>query len=433
MMSYFRLIFSCFVLTLGIWFFNACSGAAGKRAAILGSINSGLETAELEKPVEELTDGEVEQVLDEQTEAEAEPEPDDPEEFNYFPYDLQLDTIAFMSCENNNYFTVKAGSFFSRSGLRLSEYFLKSQSSGNLKTLIESSTKYIASPHLSIAHKFDLISTLSGSTVFFPVRLNRVVDELIVSGNSRVNEVGGEFIEAKIANGNASALFARAFNGDYRLFLSYIGGQHNSTLHQTGGEWGVDAYGRVYSIRMDEYRDARYTLNSVSEEKRPEASSQMDWVCPDSLRLEIRRHSRNTFKSQEWYNTQSAAYRETCPLNPTQTWYNTQSESYRARCPLNPPLSNKSCCRAPPPDEVSCSDSNSGGVARQVAAAVLNNEWDINIGSKCISPKSSSVFCYNKITSRGYPFERVAVGDPDCGTSRKAYCPHFLSICVRKN
>ena len=413
MMSYFRLIFSCFVLTLGIWFFNACSGAAGKRAAILGSINSGLPVAELEQPVEDLTDDEVEQVLEEQTERESEPEPDDPEEFNYFPYDLQLDTIAFMSCENNNYFTVKAGSFFSRSGLRLSEYFLKRQSSGNLKTLIESSTKYKASPHLSIAHKFDLISTITGSTVFFPVRLNRVVDELIVSSNSRVNEVGGEFIEAKIANGNASALYARAFNGDYRLLLSYVGGQHSSTLHQTGGEVGVDVYGRVYSIRMDEYRDARYTLNSVSEEKRPEASSQTDWVCPDSLRLEIRRHSKNTFKSQEWYDKQSEAYKKQYPT---------------LQDALNAPEKHRV-----PSNESSCSNSNSGGVARQVAAAVLNNEWDINIGSKCISPKSSSVFCYNKITSRGYPFERVAIGDPDCGASRKAYCPHFLSICVRKN
>ncbi len=413
MVRYFRLIFSCFVLTLGIWFFNACSGAAGRRAAILGSIQPGLEVAELEKPVEELTDDEVKQVLDEQAETESEPEPDDPEEFNYFPYDLQLDTIAFMSCENNNYFTVKAGSFFSRSGLRLSEYFLKRKSSGNLKALIESSTKYRASPHLSIAHKFELITSLPGSTVFFPVRLNRVVDELIVAGNSRINQVGGEFIEAKIANGRSASLFARAFNGDYRLFLSYVGGQHSSTLHQTGGEWGVDAYGRVYSVRMDEYRDARYTLNSVSEEKRPEESQQTAWACPDSLKLEIRRHPKNTFKSQEWYDKQSEAYKQQYPT---------------LQAALNAPEKHRV-----PPNEVSCSDSSSGGVARQVAATVLNNEWNINIGSKCISPKSSSVFCYNNITSRGYPFERVAIGDSDCGASRKAYCPHFLSICVRKN
>ena len=406
-------VFFIVVLTFSFWFFNACSGAAGRKAAILGSMNSGLEEAELEEPAEKPTDEEVQQTLDDDTEKEEEPEePEDPKEFNYFPYDLQLDTIAFLSCENNHYFTFKAGSFFSRSGLRLSEYFLKSGSS-NLKELIKSSTKYKAIPRLSIAHKFDLTASLKSSKVYFPVHMHRMVDSLIVSGNNRIREVGGEFIQTKIAHGANSSLFSRALNGDYRLLLSYEGNQKN-TLHKSEGDWGVDLYGRVYSIRMDEHRDDRYALNSISEEKRPEASPQTDWVCPDSLRLEIRRHSKNTFKSQEWYDKQSPAYKQKYPT-------------------LNAALNASDEKERVPPDESSCSDDSGGGASRQVAAAVLDGKWDINMGSKCISPKSSSVFCYNRITSRGYPFERVAVGDANCGASRKAYCPHFLSICVRKN
>ena len=418
-MNYLSIFFSVFVLALSVWFFNACSGAAGKRAAIIASMNSGLPQAEQTSSEEEVkekpTDTEIEKTLEDQTKAEKKTKPDDPKEFNYFPYDLQLDTIAFMSCENNNYFTVKAGSFFSRSGVRLSEYFLKRRSLGNLKDLIESSTKHQANARLSIAHKLDLTATLQGSTVFFPVRLNRLIDDLISVGNNRINEVSGSFIEAKIAKGDHAPLYARAFNGNYRLLLTYVGGKQGGTLHKTGGEWGVDVYGRVYSIRTTEHRDARYILNSVSEEKLPEGSSQTGWVCPESLKLEIRRHVKNTFKSQEWYNAQTESYKKK---------YSTLQAALDASDPAH----------KAPANEASCADSSSGGAALKVAAAVLDEQWNINIGDKCISPKSSSVFCYNKITNREYPFERVAVRDSNCsGSSRKAYCPHFLSICIRKN
>ena len=99
-MVHFHFFLLLMVLTLNIGLFNACSGAASKRAEILASLHSDLEVAP-PPPTKE----EAEEFLNDNAETETPSEPDDPEEFNYFPYDLQLDTIAYMSCEKSQFFS----------------------------------------------------------------------------------------------------------------------------------------------------------------------------------------------------------------------------------------------------------------------------------------------------------------------------------------
>ena len=413
-MAYFFHFSLLLLLTFSLWFFNGCSGAASRRAAILGSTVSELEEAE---EVKKLSDEELEEKIADETTKEKEPEEkDNPQEFNYFPYDIQLDTIAYMSCESNNYFTFKAGSYFSRSGIRLSEYFLKktsSMSSGKLKELIESSTKHKALARLSLAHKTQVTSTLKAKN--FLTNLHRLIDDLIAAGNTRIREIKGSPLEAQITDGAKAATYALYLKRDQvRLALTYVGGKNNQTLHKTDGDWGVDFYGRVYALDMNETLEGRYALQSVSEEKRPDAPAQKDWSCPSSLNLEIRRHSKNAFKAQEWYDAQSDTYKRDYP---------TLDDAFNAS---NPDF-------RPPPDETTCADSGSGGAALTVARAVLGNEWNINIGQKCISPSSSSIICYAKIPNRGNVYERVESGNSNCNNSTTSYCPHFLSICIREN
>jgi hypothetical protein len=417
-MAHFKRFLFCFlVLTLSIWLFNACSGAISKRAEILRSIGTGLDVA---PPVPE---EESEQIIEENTEVEEEPEePDDPKEFNYFPYDLQLDTIAYMGCENNNFFTFKAGSYFERSGLRLSEYFLRKKSSmsqGQLKELIESSTKHQAIPYLSIAYEPNLTSVpgTHPSIVQFPIRLSRYITDLINTGNSRLRNIGGDPIETEISYGLNAVIYARELNKKWRLLLSYKGGRENKTLHKTGGDWGVDVYGRVYRVSMDEKINARllsrYVISSVSEEKRPQAPPQPDWVCPQSLRFEIRRHPDIAYDAQTYYNQQHSSYKNKYP---------TLTEALNAEDPVNKIR----------PDESICVPGSSGGSAYTVARTVLGNGWNINTSRKCISLKSASNYCY-EITRLNKPDFRLANTNADCSAKANNYCPRFLSICVRKN
>ena len=413
-MAYFFNFSLVLLLTFSIWIFNGCSGAASRRAAILGSTVSELDEAEA---VKNLSDEELEEKIAEETTKEEEPEEkDDPAEFNYFPYDIQFDTIAYMSCESNNYFTFKAGSYFSRSGIRLSEYFLSKTSSmspDKLKELIESSTKHKAFARLSLAHRIQATSTLETNS--FLTNLHRLIDDLVLTGNTRIKEANGDPIEGQIKAGQKASTYALYLQRDQvRLVLSYIGGKNNQTLHKTDGDWGVDFYGRVYDLDMDETLESRYIIQSVSEEKRPEAPAQKNWTCSSSLKLEIRRHPKNAFTAQAWYDDQSDTYKRDYP---------TLSAAFQAGDPEF----------RPPPDEANCENSNSGGAALAVARAVLGDEWNINIGQKCIAPASSSVLCYTKIPNRGDVYERLDTGNSDCKNTKTSYCPHFLSICVREN
>ena len=414
-MAHFKRFLFCFlVLTLSIGLFNACSGAASKRAEILRSIGTDLEVAPPLPPEEE-----SEQIIEENVEKEEEAAPDDPTEFNYFPYDLQLDTIAYMSCENPEFFSFKTGSYFERSGLRLSEYFLRktsSMSQDQLKELIESSTKHRAIPYFSLTNKIDFTSSAQGALVQFPIRLPRYITDLINAGNSRLRSIDGDPIEAEISFGMNAAAHARLLNKKWRLLLSYKGGKENKALHKTGGDWGVDIYGRIYQLSMDEIESApglsRFVISSVSEEKRPQAPRQAGWVCPQSLRFEIRRHPESAYTAQAYYNIQTSEYKERYTL----------SQALNAQNPLH----------KIPPDESICASGSSSGSAYTVARKVLGNEWNINTGRKCISLKSPSIYCY-EITRQRREVYRLADTGADCSRDSSNYCPRFLSICVRKN
>jgi len=400
-------LYYCLFVAFSVVVFNACSGAASKRATILASMGGGnlpiAEPISEPPPLPELKKEEP-------------PPPDNPDEFNYFPYDLQLDTLAFMTCDNDNFFTFKAGSYFSRSGLRLSEYFLKqvgSKSASALQSLIKSSTKHQAIPQLSIAHRTHFISILEGGVAQFPVRLHREMSNLVSNGNTRVREINGNPITAEFSYHEGIPTFNH-HSDKLNLVLSYKAGKH--TLHQTGGEDGVDIYGRVYRYSLAEVVPGRYVLNTIEETKYPQNIAQTDWKCPPSLRFEIRRNSKNGYIAQKAYDelSKNSLYKEKYPTLGSAM--GATDPSHRVE-----------------PDEATCEDSSAGSAVLNVVRKVLGNNWNINETKKCISLKSPSVLCHSALKKTQPIVGRLKVNDYNCDQTTNNYCPHYFSMCVRKN
>ncbi len=397
---------------LSAFFLSACSGAAGKKAAILNALNSNLETAPL--PPEPKNEEERNKVItedEEATEEEVEPEPEDPKAFTYFPYDLQLDTLALMTCKHNfNGFSFKAGAYFERSGLRLSEYFLRKKAimtDSELKALIESSTKHRAFASFFYRSKTNFLA--AGYTIPFGISLWRHLDELIATGATRLREIDGEGISAYLSFGQKISGFAQGLNESWRLGVFYKG--HAGIIQKTGGDKGIDFYGRVYKVGVHDRGNNRYHLNSVSEKKLPEGPSQKAWVCPESLRFEIRRHPDKAWSAKREYDRriQDAKYKEKYP---------TLESAKKAEGVFKVE-----------PDEDLCPTTTPNGPALTVARKVLGDSWNINIRDKCINLNTNSGVCY---ISR---FHRLASSKESCQNVQEGYafCPHYLSICVRKN
>ena len=428
----FRIIVLCF---FSLCLFNACGGAAAHRAAILSQQGQGggVPVAPPEKNDTKLATAGG-------SSTETAPKPDDPAEFNYFPYDLQVDTIAWLACTTNNYPHIQAGAYFSRSGLRLSEYFLKQikggKSNKDMETLIKSSTKHKAQPYLAVNYKNKLLSFIKPSVAFNGgLSLSDLIPDLISNDKTRVMEYNGDPISAHIKNTRwmLNDNYRAGFEDELVLALYYKGGKNNAMLHQTGGVAGKNIYGRTYKLGLEDLDIAdandsadRYALTSVKETKLPVAPVQAEWSCPESLRLQIRRHPSNAYKASEWYAAQNAGYKEK---------YKNVAEALSASDPALRAL----------PSELTCANSENGGAKLEVARAVLGNKkkWNINIGEKCISPNNSRIPCYWMSTQASYS-DRLELradqlkGNKACSVSWDKvgitkHCPRYLSICFRNN
>ena len=401
------LSFTLLLTTLSFPVLNSCSGAAYRRQAILGSSGN--------IPVADLDLGDPEEnteVIEISGEQIPQPEPDNPEEFNYFPYDLQLDTIAYMSCNTKYFFSFKAGAYFERSGVRLSEYFLREQkkglSSSEMTNLIKSSTKYQAYAQVHFSHRDDFtrIYTFGNYRNNFLLRLDRMIPDLISSGPRRVNQFENEPISFSLRGpdaGGASQIPNILIRNPFRFVLSYSNGKF--IYHKSDEpDIGRDIYGRTYELEFEKVRSAgRYVLDSVEETRRPmdNPPPQPGWNCPDELKLEIKRHTDYAYKRQDEKQF-------------------LESNNWKIDRLRN--------------DEDLCPNSSSGGAALAIVQKVLGTkDWNINIGRRCISLKDTDQLCYVHHLGQNQPtYDRVDFSQ-DCTNSPLNYCPHFVSICTRNN
>lgn len=401
-----NLIFLSFLslIVLMMYLFNGCSRTGGYGGAFYSRSHSPIPTAPEDPSSPEGRDPPQDDDSSpppSKPDEEPPPPPDKPEEFNYFPYDLQMDTLGFMTCPAaSGFFTFKMGSYFSRSGMRLSEYFLRQKnkmSSTKLKELIKTSTKYQAAPQIHLSSKSNFLHKFKEAS--FGFKLNNFIDDMIEQSPRRIRAIRGDPMEARTS--------INAFdpkNDRYKktlLILSYRG--PSGIYHKAKGEKGLDIYGRLYDLNYESVTESRYVLSSVEEEKLPEGPSQPDWTCPEKLKLQIRRHPRRIWKKavfEAYLQSQNMAHENT-----------------------------------PSHDEQICEDSNSGGSALSVAQALLGENFNININDKCISPKNTSYSCYRRESQNQWRFRMADMDNTNCGQDQHGldFCPHFLSICIRNN
>ncbi len=424
------------VLALLIGVFNACSGAALRKQEILNSLSSSLDHAQ----TKDLSAEELEKEVDKNLKTEAPPEKADPKKFNHFPYDLKLDTIAYMghvdtnSKKNPKYFTFKAGAYFSQSGLRMSEYFLEKSgtSAGALTSLIKSSTTYGAVPYFSIVPKNDLSASYGALTTnHFLFQPSKLTQEIVNAKESRIRTTEyGDPIEASL---NLQAGHVGVLKNRDKLILHYKQKQGTETVHipdwkHAGGE--NDIYGRLYQVKMMEPSQTtgtgefRRIIQSITEQRLPKKhfeKAKKPWLCPSSLRFEIRRNARWAWNRAEYYH------------GPHQT-------AFKRKYEIETLLPDEQRCSN------SCSESNN---SCKIAKKVLGDDWNINTNRKCISLKSPAEndrFYMFPDPHRSPDYRLADIGkpcnatstvvvkiDPPRSSSHGNYCPFFLSICVRKN
>lgn len=404
----FRFILFYFIIACSLYLFNSC---ANKNPILITTDTS---SSDISQSVNTVT----KKIR----------KPDNPTNFNYFPYDLQLDTIAYMSCDTSHFFTLKTGSYFNKSGLRLSEYFLKKKlNSTQLNTLIQKSTKYKATPVISAAHKYNFNVEYTELTTPFEtlLRLHSTVDLLTNSKKTRLNTYSGDDIEVSIKYPHTQHnTFANNFNEHTRLLLSYRDSDSNM-YYTTGGEPGLDIYGRLYKLQF-ETQNNRNILTDVFETRLPakKYKLQKKWSCLDSLNFQIRRHKKNAFTAQKSYDNQTKNYK---------SLYNFKQSTGEASLDGNTDIyiSNENKINS---DEILCPPGDSSGVVFNIVKKVLGNDWNINVEEKCISLKNSDKACY-LITQKSSPDYRISIDNIEECESNKAvnYCPQYLSICIRHN
>ena len=407
---YQNIILAFIIPLLGSIFFTNCTGVTSQRNAILSSLN----------------DSNLQLSTEEPNQVEEQPELDQPDEFNYFPYDIQLDTIAYTTCGNPDEFTLKVGSYFSRSGARLSDYFLtekETRDNASLKALIKSSTKHVAKPRLVFARVSKVITQFHReSEQMFDIQLEDYIDELIATGAERLQRLDGNTIEAIIKTNplNPAALWSR----NTKLTLSYKD-REGEPIQRAPDEASRNFYGRIYDVDFREKLKDRYVLNNVRESKRPVETPQPGWNCPADLQFEIRKHHKQAYNAQIFYDAQNANYKAQYPS--VEAALAAADERHRI-----------------PDDEPICPNSNDGGQRLNIVRQILGTDWNINISEGCVSPVHSTVRCYSQEHDPGSAVIPVISYRSDCtnylspGSSledkkKSKICPHLLSICVREN
>ena len=378
------------LLSLGcsVWLLNSCAGAARNRADILSSLSEDIDTAPEQA---------AEQAI-EQAEKSNIQKKDDQQDFNYFPYDLQLDTMAYLSCASNQWFHFKAGAYFSRSGLRLSEYFLKQatklKNENKLKELVNSSTKKAAIPQFRLGSTQLLTAVISGFKIPLPI-LSKEIPDLVKRPNTRRRIINDEPIEFIWTNNAMQSILPRVSNLNVgRMVLLYLNNRdNNNVIANTDQENFVrsqDIYGRVYKLSFEEEKNQRFVLEGIEEKQYPQKTTpDEEWVCPEVLKLAVRRHEDNI-------NTAAG--------------------------------------------EPSCPPSKEGNALPVLTKIISTKNWNINLEEKCISPIKSSHICYDQLAKQTTPtkFMRVHETDDTCNNTNTNHggwhrCPHYLSICIRKN
>ena len=323
---------------------------------------------------------------DDDDDDEEEEEDDDEDEIDesQIPYDIRLDTMAYMTCNNgvtrDERFTFKAGAFHN-GGIKLKSPIFNNKNLTDIKEY----PFYRAEPFIALtrpntpsvivrASEFNPISFHSRLNLQSDANLRTLINVLKRNSDIYIKNLGGQHISTHHRMNNPRYLASHFDNAD--LFIGFRSVRQTPHFYTQEDEKYI--HGRYYQIELSETEgDAQiYTLSGI-DERYPKTSSRKTWNCSNRLHFKIMRH-----------------------------------EDRRSE------------------DEESCPDSPSNNAVYLLVKRVLKldendrDKWNINIAQKCISPKSRNTRCYKN---------NVENVDYDNCSARNVgrHCPHYLSICTR--
>jgi len=334
---------------------------------------------------------------------------------NYYPFDLIIDTIAFMNCPgqihstNYNFFSFKFASY--KQGIHLNKQFLNSiepYTAQNIKTAIKSSQYVNTRAQISLSPKGNPLNYMSlsedqnsGLALFNPPFSDTEFINTITT-QYQVTKVAGVPFKANFPIAAYQLTSANMALGNDRVFtLTYNKNQSGySPISLSPGVF----YGRTYSTLLGGGVSSTNHLKQVNEINLSNGKTSGSWTCSPKLRFQIHRHPRYTqliYQRNTRYFAQENLNRE-------------------AECRSSGSYPNKNLL-----DQVL--NKNAFTVGNTYIWG--NNQWN-KTKKLCIVPKDIQQSCY----AGGNSTLRIEFqNESDCNPlDSEKRCPSYLSICERR-
>ncbi|MGI9548782.1 MAG: hypothetical protein ACR2M7_02220 [Bdellovibrionales bacterium] len=348
----------------------------------------------------------------------------------YYPFDLVVDTIAFMECpgrihaNNLNFFTFKFASY--REGVGFNKSFLKNfpkdlYTVPNIKSTIKSSQYLQTEAKIALTEigaptvPYNVSGGQTNGVARFRPEFSTYgfVDSLFASPKHKLLEIAkGRKLEANfpIAAGSLSSITS-SLGENLEFTLTYNKAAKDS-LYPIALKEGL-FYGRSYGIELEGGLYEKSYLSEIEEKNLATGKKEKSWDCPSRLRIPILRHSSIT---QQVYN-QGVAYFK---------YHNISQEGSCVTDRARTGLSNSD------KEFIKLILSKN---AFSIGEVHLWKEGKLE-GTRrpCIVPRDGNHRCYsiNNLARIEFDTSKACSFETNNQGQYLKYCPTYLSVCTRR-
>ena len=333
----------------------------------------------------------------------------------YYPFDLAIDTIAFMDCQgslsarNVDFFTFKFASY--NKGVSLRQRFLKNiapYDHATINTSIRTSPYLHTKAQISLAaigdprNSINASGTQDGYGYFVPPFSNpSFINEITTRHTSRFIADGRPIETVFPMTPDKLSQVTSSFGRSHVFTLTYSNLKNNIPLALTNGVY----YGRTYDPILDGGENGKNYLIDIDEKILSTNQKDGNWNCPKSLRALIHRHRSLT----QYTYSNNVAYFDENNLTPEAECIESNSiPSRRTRSLLETLLSRNSFIIG--------------------ETHIFENNRLVGTGEACVVPRDVRTSCYTKANVVRIEFDKdkdCTIFDPD------NRCPSYVSVCTR--
>ena len=332
-----------------------------------------------------------------------------------FPYQLEFDTISYMSCPRQNislnFPTLQFSSF--KKGIRLTKDFesqFEDKNSADRLLALQSSPFRNSTARIAITDRADPAAIVNTFTVLYPpINHPTVLKRLSEDGVSYYLQ-GETIISRSLPISGAHFIsILPSLSSNFQINLTYSRGSLSSQEAPPIGPTTNQYYGRSFDLELSS--EKKY-LTDISEfDLLDHTRVSPSWSCKKSLKFMILRHERIS----------SSKY------NANEQYFEDHSLEQEARCKVT-----SSAVRGGDKKILDLA------LPKGVFAAGYVEVWDeaseeyseVSPRIRCLVPKSPSYQCYEERGNR--KFFRIEWDESRCDISNPDYvCPSFFSICTK--